>query len=88
MSDGPFGPFRGRDDRLVVGGKVTSMPGPIVRQNVMRIVEDGNLLAVISRDPKTGDVAVMVLGPPSLALVEELEQAAIDLRKTVEETLS
>ena len=81
MSRGPFGPFP--DDKLIAGGLVSSMPGDEVRRNVMRIFEKGDLVAVISRDPDTGDLSVMVLGPPSIELADALDEAAVNYRKAL-----
>ncbi|MGH9238768.1 MAG: hypothetical protein ACRD3G_12085 [Vicinamibacterales bacterium] len=81
MSGGPFDPYH--DDKLITGGRVSSMPGTEVRKNVMRIFEDGDLVAVISRDPKTGDLSVMVLGPPSIELADALDEAAANYRKAL-----
>jgi len=81
MSPGPFDRFR--DDKLIAGGAISSMPGEEVRRNVNRIFEEGDLVAVISRDPGTGDLSVMVLGPPSLELADALDEAATNYRKAL-----
>lgn len=67
------------DDTLIDDGKVIPIDPRKVRRTVNRMLEQGDLLAVIVKVP-SGDVAVQVFGPPSLALADLLAGVARDLR--------
>lgn len=54
-----------------------------VKAIVQRAMRDGELLAAVFRMP-SGDVAVQVLGEPSLELLEALEQTAFAYRRALE----
>jgi hypothetical protein len=63
------------------GHPLPMAPGE-VRAMVEKMLEEGELLAFIVR--RGDEVGVQVFGPPSMELVELLEQAAAGLRKATE----
>ena len=53
-----------------------------VRAMVLEMLDEGTLLAFVVQ--RGDDIGVQVVGPPSMALVELMEQAVSGLRKVVE----
>jgi len=70
------------DDVMVEGGKAKRLAPGEVRKIVAKMIEEGDILAVIVRVP-SGDIAVQVFGPPSMDLVHDLELAVRDYRQAV-----
>jgi len=56
-----------------------------VRQIVLKMIDEGEILAVIVRTP-TSDLGVQVFGPPSRALLEVLESTTRAYRRVLEGT--
>jgi hypothetical protein len=56
-------------------GKSLPMTGAEVRATVLRMIDAGDILAVIVQVPPNGDMAVQVFGPPSRELLDCLRQA-------------
>jgi hypothetical protein len=72
-----------RNDVVIQDGKPLAMNPADVRRTVLRMVDEGEILAIIVQVP-SGDIAVQVFGPPTLAVVETLEEAARSFRAAVE----
>jgi hypothetical protein len=70
------------DMALDIDGHPIPMAPGEVRRMVLKLLDEGRLLAFVV---KHGDnVGVQVMGPPSIELVELLEQAVAGLRKATE----
>lgn len=60
-------------------GKPLAMAPQDVRAMLLKMIDEGDILAVVVR--VGDDVGVQVFGPPSLALCDVLDQAAQGLRR-------
>lgn len=70
------------DMALDLDGNPIAMPPGDVRAMILKLLDEGELLAWVVR--RGEEVGVQVCGPPSMELVELLEQAAAGLRKATE----
>jgi hypothetical protein len=70
------------DMALDLDGHPLPMAPGEVRGMIQTLLDEGDLLAFVVR--RGDEVGVQVLGPPSMALVELLEQAVAGLRKATE----
>lgn len=73
-----------RDD-LAIDADGTPLPLTTqeVRAELLRMIDEGDLLAAIVRMPN-GDVGVQVYGPPSTLILEVLQQAIDGMRAALE----
>lgn len=75
----PAKPVHRHDMALDLDGRPLPIAPADVRKRAMQMFDEGELLAVIVK--QGDDVSVQVMGPPSAALVELLQQAVDGLRK-------
>jgi hypothetical protein len=75
-----------RDERHDMAVDLDGNPIPLapgdVRKMITKLLDEGEILAYVVR--RGDEVGVQVFGPPSMALVELLEQAVAGLRKATE----
>lgn len=72
------------DDMAVDGdGNPLAYTPTEVRAIVLKMLDGGDVVAVILRGPK-GELGVQIFGPPSRALLDILEQATHAYRRVIE----
>ncbi len=64
-------------------GRPLPMTPAEVRATIVKLIDTGELIAVIVRDRTTEDIAMQVLGPPSRAVLDTLETAVRAYRRVL-----